>query len=147
MLIELELIDHPPGDARARSGRGPEGEDDDGSADERRPRLGTELARQSLDEKAEDGEGAYKHDLLVVGQIAETHDEREHHEQQAAAEDPPVGFGRINVLQDQRLRLAATLARAQQASPVARLEERGADNAQHRDRGDDGQGPGRRRGR
>ena len=135
----MSSIDHPPGDARARTGRGPEGEDDDGSADERRPRLGTELARQPLDEKADDGEGAYKHDLLVVGQIAETHGECEHHEQQAAAEDPPVGLGRINVLQDQRLHLGATLARAQQAAPVARLEERGAHNAQHRDRGD-GQG-------
>ncbi len=46
LLVETELIDHPPSDAGAGGGNSAKDEDDDGRADERGARVGLELARQ-----------------------------------------------------------------------------------------------------
>jgi hypothetical protein len=90
---KLEHVDHPPGRAGAGTGHGAEDEDHDRRAEQGVARvLGFEFAQQLRHQEGDDREGAEEHDLLAELDLrARPTESADGDEDQAAAEDPPVG--------------------------------------------------------
>ena len=129
LLVEPQRIDHPPGLSRPRAGHGPKHKDDDGGPQQYPPRLGFERPHEPGDQEHHDGHGAEEDDLLVVWDISEAHDQGEGHEDQAAAQDPPVGRGQLGTPVDHLLGGGVVVAVGAQALELAPLEHPAEDDA------------------
>ena len=100
LLIEFEIVDHPPRGARTRPRNGAQRKHYCGSTDQRQPFIRFQLLHEPRHQEQHDRHGAGKHNLFPVWKASETDRQREGHEGHAPAEDPPIGFRRF------RLRIA-----------------------------------------
>ncbi len=138
LLVELQFVDEPPGDAFAGTGNGAEYKNDDHRAEQRGADVGFEFARQAHQQESDDAEGAGKNDFLIEGNVAEAHAQRERDEYAAAAEDPPVGRGGCGPAAEQRVDFSGAAALRAQSLRGALSQPQRTQHARHRN-GRDGE--------
>ncbi len=95
LLIEFQMVDHPPGRPWPGPRNGAEDEDHDRRPDQGELFVRLQLSHQPRHQEQDDGHRTGKDNLLAIGETAESDREREQDKGEAPAKNPPIGLRRF----------------------------------------------------